>query len=105
MAINVVMPDTVAARAPPLTLPLLVLESFHDDPEWPFDVANTDAGTVAVFSVFVNVDVENVRVVDGLDSENAADVRNTRAHPGALSKKVGESIYIVYDNKKPAKLN
>jgi hypothetical protein len=83
MAINVVMPDTVAARAPPLTLPLLVLESFHDDPEWPFDVANTDAGTVAVFSVFVNVDVENVRVVDGLDSENAADVRNTRAKPGA----------------------
>jgi len=30
-------------------LPLLVLPRCHVDPEWPFEVASTDAGTVAVF--------------------------------------------------------
>jgi hypothetical protein len=56
------------ARAP-LTLPLLVLPRCHVDPEWPLEVARTDAGTVAVFSPFDSVVVENVCVVDGLDSE------------------------------------
>lgn len=67
-----------------MLLPLLVLESkFLDDPEWPLEVASTDASIVAVLYVFVTDVVENVRVVDGLDSENAAAVRNTRANPGA----------------------
>jgi hypothetical protein len=48
IAINAAIPGIATARAP-FALPLLVLDSLHDDPEWPFDVANTDAGTVAVF--------------------------------------------------------
>lgn len=43
-----------------MKLPLLVLDNIHDDPEWPFDVASTDASIVAVLWFFVRVVVEKV---------------------------------------------
>jgi len=47
-----------------LTLPLLVLPStFLSFPECPLDVASTAGSIVAVFAVFVLVDVEKVSVV------------------------------------------
>jgi len=48
-ATSTVIPGTATVRAPPVLLPLLVLDKFmRVDPEWPFDVANTAAGIVAV---------------------------------------------------------
>jgi hypothetical protein len=47
IAVNAATPGEATARAP-FPLPLLVLDNLHDDPECPFDVANTDAGTEAV---------------------------------------------------------
>jgi len=73
----------IATDRAPFQLPLLVLASLHVDPEWPLLVASTPALIVAVFAVFVNAVVANVLVVDGLDSENAADERKTSAKPGA----------------------
>lgn len=72
----------MATDCAPFQLPLLVLPSFHVDPEWPFEVANTDWSTWTC-APFVNAVVGNVWVVEGLVSENAVDERKTSAKPGA----------------------
>lgn len=68
-----------------LTLPWLVLPNFFKSfPECPFDVANTDGFTVAVFMVLVTAVVEKVRASSGLDvTAGSEEERNTIANPGA----------------------
>jgi hypothetical protein len=64
--------------------PLLVLPNCNVDPECPFDVANTDGFTVAVFAVFVYAVVANVTAAGSFDGPpNAWLFSETSANPGA----------------------
>lgn len=81
---NAAAPGSSTIFCAALALPLLVLPTCSlSTPLCPFDVASTDAGTAAVFCVFVSDVVGKVTVDEGSDSEKASPVRNTSAKPGA----------------------
>ena len=62
-------PGIAAPFLAALVVSLLVLPKCQVFPECPFEVAKTAGSIVTVFLFFVTDVVENVRVVDGFDSE------------------------------------